>query len=94
MKLMRQVLTLCALIGAAVGVSSSIAADIPKAAAGKEAPKMVVAKAAPQEAPKDLVLKGDAKCTSCHDEADAPGLLAIGKTKHGTVADGGVLNFV
>jgi len=25
---------------------------------------------------KDLVLKGDAKCTSCHDEADAPGMLA------------------
>ncbi|HJV88640.1 MAG TPA: DmsE family decaheme c-type cytochrome [Noviherbaspirillum sp.] len=36
----------------------------------------------------DLVLKGDAKCTSCHDEADSPKLLAIGKTKHGTVADG------
>jgi len=87
MKLLRQVLTLCAFFGAAVGASSSIAADIPKPAAGKEAPKVVVAKVAPQEAPKDLVLKGDAKCTSCHDEADAPGLLAIGKTKHGTVAD-------
>ena len=37
---------------------------------------------------KDLVLKGDAECTACHDEADAPGLLAIGKTRHGVKADG------
>jgi len=36
---------------------------------------------------KDLILTGDAKCTACHDEADSPGVLAIGKTKHGTVAD-------
>jgi DmsE family decaheme c-type cytochrome len=40
-----------------------------------------------KEAAKDLVLKDDAKCTSCHDEADSPELLAIGKTKHGTLAD-------
>lgn len=39
------------------------------------------------DAPKDLVLKGDAACTQCHDEADGPNLLAIGKTRHGTVAD-------
>lgn len=37
---------------------------------------------------KDIVLKDDAKCTRCHDEADAPELLRIGKTKHGTRADG------
>ncbi len=45
----------------------------------------------------DLVLKGDAKCTGCHDEADEPlpsmlqlhpSVLAIAKTKHGTRADG------
>lgn len=36
---------------------------------------------------KDLVLKGDAQCTTCHDEADGPGLLAIGKTRHGVTAD-------
>lgn len=36
---------------------------------------------------KGLVLKGDAKCTSCHDEADSPAVLAIGKTRHGTHAD-------
>jgi DmsE family decaheme c-type cytochrome len=39
------------------------------------------------EAPKDLVLKGDAKCTRCHDAEDNPQILAIGKTKHGTIAD-------
>src|SRR5450759_1011771 len=37
---------------------------------------------------KDLVLREDAKCTKCHDETDAPNLLHIGKTKHGTTADG------
>lgn len=49
------------------------------------------------EAAKDLILKGDAKCTGCHDEADEPAptmlelhpsVLSIGKTKHGTTADG------
>ncbi len=37
---------------------------------------------------KDLVLKDDAQCTRCHDAEDSPQLLAIGKTKHGTLADG------
>lgn len=36
---------------------------------------------------KDLVLKGDAKCTRCHDESDSPKVLSIGRTKHGTTAD-------
>jgi DmsE family decaheme c-type cytochrome len=40
------------------------------------------------ETPQDLVLTGDAKCTACHDEADAPEVLAIGKTRHGVRADG------
>jgi DmsE family decaheme c-type cytochrome len=35
----------------------------------------------------DLVLKGDAKCTTCHDEGDKPQVMKIGKTRHGTVAD-------
>ena len=39
------------------------------------------------DAAQDLVLKGDAACTACHDEADGPELLAIGKTRHGTQAD-------
>ena len=37
--------------------------------------------------PKDLVLRDDAKCTRCHDEADNPRVLAIGKTRHGVQAD-------
>jgi DmsE family decaheme c-type cytochrome len=44
--------------------------------------------AAQQAARKDLVLKGDAQCTRCHDAGDDYPVLAIGKTKHGTVADG------
>jgi DmsE family decaheme c-type cytochrome len=35
----------------------------------------------------DLVLNGDAKCTYCHDESDAPELLVIGKSRHGNNAD-------
>lgn len=36
---------------------------------------------------KDMVLKGDAVCTRCHDESEEYPVLAIGKTKHGTMAD-------
>lgn len=36
----------------------------------------------------DLVLKGDAQCTACHDDGDAPQVMLIGKSKHGTRADG------
>ena len=39
-------------------------------------------------APKDMVLQGDAQCTRCHDESEQYPVLAIGKTKHGTIADG------
>ena len=37
---------------------------------------------------KDLVLRGDANCTRCHDQGEEVPVLAIGQTKHGTVADG------
>jgi DmsE family decaheme c-type cytochrome len=55
------------------------------------------APSASQQDKKDLILKGDAKCTGCHDEADDPtpsmlelhpSVLSIGKTRHGTQADG------
>jgi DmsE family decaheme c-type cytochrome len=36
----------------------------------------------------DLALKGDAQCTRCHDETEEYPVLSIGKTKHGTLADG------
>ena len=65
------------------------------ALAAADAPKRNLAA---DPAAKDLVLKGDAKCTGCHDEADEPtgagtmlelnpGVLSIGKTKHGVRAD-------
>ena len=43
---------------------------------------------AQDEPRKDLVLKGDAQCTRCHDAEDNPQILQIGKTRHGTLADG------
>jgi DmsE family decaheme c-type cytochrome len=39
------------------------------------------------EPTKDLVQRGDAKCTRCHDENDDFPVLAIGKTRHGVTAD-------
>jgi len=60
--------------------AGALAADEPKAEA---------APAKAEEKPKaDVVLKGDAVCTRCHDESEAYPVLSIGKTKHGTVADG------
>ena len=36
---------------------------------------------------KDIVLRGDAQCTRCHDQNEEYPVLEIGKTKHGTRAD-------
>ena len=47
----------------------------------------VLGGASPVLAADDLFLKGDAKCTACHDEGDGPEILLMGKTKHGTTAD-------
>lgn len=58
------------------------------AAVAPRAPAAEADKTPEAAAPKDLVLKGDAKCTRCHEESDSPKVLAIGKTKHGTTADG------
>lgn len=83
MKFVRRALGLFAFIGALGLAAPVMAADAPTAGVKKPAPK-------------DLILKGDAKCTGCHDEADDaapsmlelnPQVLAIGKTKHGTRAD-------
>ena len=39
----------------------------------------------PGKAPqRDLVLRGDAKCTRCHNN---PEILSIGKTRHGVTSD-------
>ncbi len=91
MQLARHVLAFCAVIGTLAAATPLLAADAPKAA-----PTKVNLAADPNA--KDLILKGDAKCTGCHDEADEPtgagtmlelnpGVLAIGKTKHGVKAD-------
>jgi DmsE family decaheme c-type cytochrome len=74
MKLWQKVVTLVTFTIGLAGAAPVFAADAAKPGA--------------KEAPKDLVLKGDAKCTACHDEADSPQLLAIGKSRHGTKADG------
>lgn len=82
MKLIKGVLAVL-FLGTALAGTSVLAADEAKTPAGKPAPK-------------DMILKGDAKCTGCHDESDEPtpsmlelhpSVLAIGKTKHGTNAD-------
>lgn len=87
MKLLRRMVSLWIFIGVLGGASSSLAADSPNPAAEKAALPAKVAALA-KEAPKDIVLKGDAKCTTCHDENDSPEALAIGKTRHGVTADG------
>jgi DmsE family decaheme c-type cytochrome len=76
MKNYRWLLALCAIVvSVGGGISSARAADTPNSDDVKAAPH-------------DLVLKGDARCTQCHDESDARGkALTIGKTKHGTLAD-------
>lgn len=90
MQFARHVLAFCAVIGALAVATPLLAAT--------DAPKPAKAKLAADPNAKDLILKGDAKCTGCHDEADEPtreatmlelnpGVLAIGKTKHGTTAD-------
>jgi DmsE family decaheme c-type cytochrome len=60
------------------GAASPLLAEEPKPAEGQ---------GETMAAPKDLVLKGDAVCTSCHDETEIYPVLAIGKTRHGVMAD-------
>ena len=69
MKFLRQVVVLCAFIGGLGGISTALAADLPTLGGEKES--------SPGLAAKDLVLKGDAKCTRCHDETDSPKALSI-----------------
>ncbi|MFA4970007.1 MAG: DmsE family decaheme c-type cytochrome [Sulfuritalea sp.] len=86
MRFVRELLTVCAVIGTLAAIPTLAATDAPK--------KLLAA----DPNAKDLILKGDAKCTGCHDEADEPtgaatmlelnpSVLAIGKTKHGATAD-------
>lgn len=50
---------------------------------------MLFASAAAGADPKpDLALKGDAKCTRCHDASEEKPVLSIAQTRHGVKADG------
>jgi len=44
--------------------------------------------AAPDAAPADRSLAGDAACTRCHDQGETKPVLSIYKTRHGVKADG------
>jgi DmsE family decaheme c-type cytochrome len=88
MRTIRQLLLGLACLGA-LHAGTASAAD---AQAQKQAPVLAAKSGdgkgkADEREKKDIVLNKDAKCTSCHDEADSPDLLAIGKTRHGTRAD-------
>jgi len=59
-------------LGLILGVhTAAFAADAPKGATVR----------------KDVVLRGDAKCTRCHDEGEEWPVLAIGQTRHGVAGD-------
>ena len=60
------------------------------ALAADPAPKADAAANAASAPRPDMVLKGDAVCTRCHDESEPYPVLSIAKTRHGTVADGRV----
>ena len=61
------------MIGAMIAMGSVFAAD--------------AAKDAKDDEPKDLVLRGDSRCTACHEPGEFPQLFPIAKTPHGTNAD-------
>lgn len=82
MNLMRRVFTLFALVGFLGGSSISLAAEEAKPTEAQSQ-----ANETPRKPSKDIVLKGDAVCTECHDETEIYPVLAIGKTKHGVMAD-------
>lgn len=67
---------------ATAGLALLLGLGLPQAAGAEQ----LVAKLGPS----DLVLRGDAKCTACHNDSTPEGarVLSIGKTKHGTTADG------
>lgn len=69
----RVAVVLCGLL-LGLGLAASAGAAEPGTAA-KKPPKP------------DMIMKGDAKCTSCHDETEEYPVLSIAKTKHGVRAD-------
>lgn len=80
MNIAGRILVVCTCISLG-GAASPLLAEEAKPAEGQAETKA---------APKDIVLKGDAVCTSCHDETETYPVLAIGKTRHGVMADSNV----
>jgi DmsE family decaheme c-type cytochrome len=80
MKSLRRVLPVCACLGLLGGATALLAQETRPA-------EVTPPPAETKAPPKDIILKGDAKCTSCHDETDDYPVLAIGKTRHGVTAD-------
>ncbi len=87
------------LAGAVLALGLGLALNLPASAqqaADKTASAEPAAVSSNKLGPGDTVLRGDAKCTGCHDDSDNPAptmlqerpwLVSIAKTKHGTVAD-------
>lgn len=76
--------------GASQKTGKWVVADLPDLGAQtapERSPEQQPAAPDQQTKPKDLVLRGDAVCTRCHDEGDDFPVLAIAKTPHGTRAD-------
>lgn len=66
----------------AADAAAATPAELPAADAEGEKPKKKARR------PRiDLIMKGDAECTICHDESDDYPVLAIAKTRHGVTAD-------
>lgn len=85
MKRLRQVFSLCVFLGVVGPGTSLLAAEEATPPAAAPAPAEVAE--APKAPPQDVLFKGDAKCTSCHDdESDDIPILAIGKARHGGAA--------
>jgi DmsE family decaheme c-type cytochrome len=82
-RILRHILWLAAVLAPLLS-PQNVAASSDGPAAARTNQETQIAQAARRG---DLVLRGDAACTRCHDEAEAYPVLAIGQTKHGTKAD-------
>jgi DmsE family decaheme c-type cytochrome len=87
MKSLRRVLPVCACLGLLGGATALLAQETRPAEVTPPPAEVTPPPAETKAPPKDIILKGDAKCTSCHDETDDYPVLAIGKTRHGVTAD-------
>jgi len=73
--------------GSATPAATPAEAPAPAPAEGVAGEKATPPAEMTAKSSKDMVLRGDAKCTRCHDEDNKVPILRIGKTRHGTMAD-------